>query len=1023
MENKDNRIKMVDPKKLIEVAMPIKEISAESVRDKSIRSGHISTLHLWWARRPLPASRAVTFASLVPDPLDKNCPKEFVDAVNHLLGPNKSGIDHYKPYKDIPHTAAIDMMEDNPRNRLMMFIGKFSEKYIDNTRLGKTTPTKDKISKYSLIKSENRTDEKILNIARKLIWVAHNPKVNTLAEFDSHWKEIKDKRLLLESERDGDFLSTIASKEFDKALKTFTSRMPAVFDPFAGGGAIPLEIARLGCRSYANDINPVAHIIQRASLEYPQKFGLATEYSIDNFKTIYPDYDIQTEKRHETILRNGEISALRIPNKLSFDVAYLGKELIRRTGEKAKIYYPQEGEKDIPIVFYWVRTAKCVNRSCQAEVPLLKHFYLSRKRSAPKSEWIHFNPIIDGNKIDFEISKGELNLEGWNNRGNMTCPCCQNVTTKSEIKKQSVSEGLKPRMIAVIEDTVQGRIYRKPNSKDVETLGNVPDVNIPQENMQRNSAGGDTFSWGYTKWGQLFSKRQLATINVFTEEIKSLDTELQGRYSNSEYVKALTTYMAILLDRVVMRMTSFNTWHVQQDTIEHIFNRQAIAMMFDFPEMNPFTKYTSSAINQLSAITNYIDSEGKIPFYSIANNSASGDVMQFEENYLDAVVTDPPYYDAIAYADLSDFFYIWLKRTLTEHYPMVFATPQTPKSGECTALKHHHENSLDKAQQHFEDTLKNIFQVIQKQVDGPVSVMFAHQSTRAWTTLCNSILGNDLNITGSWAIDTEQTSALKSNKAYLASSVTVSCRPVTKEAIGDFREIKKNINDRIKIEVKNLYELGFRGSDLLTACFGQAVSEFGRFNVVEKADGSLVTVEELLEMARDAAFNAIVSDIITDDFTRFYIGWLNLFGFSEAEHDDVRRVTQIGLSIDTNELVNHNIMIREGAKEKLAGFAYRAKKNSKLGNNKRDHEIDVSHRLMLLYKNGDRNSLLKYIQTMNLDDSSGIWRVLNSLIEILPESTIDYKQVQGLLTNKESLLRDSKNIKAASGEQVNLDFE
>lgn len=276
---------MTPAKKLIEVAMPIKEISAESVRDGRIQHGHISSIHKWWARRPLPVCRAVVFASLVPDPLDENCPQAFRDAVEIILGSakkplNEQGIapDAYKPYDDIPYTAAIDKMEDNLRNRLLIFIGKFSEKY---TKLGEKTPSKELLSNHSLIKWENKSNELVLNKARKLIWVAYNFKKGSIAKdllvgFDNAYNAIKKAEENLYSSINRQIVSKeISDKEIilQKAIDNFLNQMPKVFDPFAGGGAIPLEASRLGCRSFGNDINPVAHIIQKASLEFPQKFG------------------------------------------------------------------------------------------------------------------------------------------------------------------------------------------------------------------------------------------------------------------------------------------------------------------------------------------------------------------------------------------------------------------------------------------------------------------------------------------------------------------------------------------------------------------------------------------------------------------------------------------------------------------------------------------------------------------------------------------------------------------------------
>lgn len=278
-------------KKLIEVSLPIKEISAESVRDKSLRHGHISTLNFWLARRPLPASRAVVFASLVPDPLDPNCPQAFRDAVKYLLQTSDSIRElQYRPYADIPYTSIVDPMEDNLRNRLMMFIGKFSDKCQKDMIAGNSTSPKEQLSDGSLIKWENKNDPKILRIARELIWVAYNADLHPEIGFETHHSnfneafdaiEIAEKEFYSRPDRH------IPSADIDvlegalqSAIENFQANMPSVFDPFAGGGAIPLEAARLGCRSFGNDLNPVAHLIEKCTAEFPQKYGKRTQFAI-----------------------------------------------------------------------------------------------------------------------------------------------------------------------------------------------------------------------------------------------------------------------------------------------------------------------------------------------------------------------------------------------------------------------------------------------------------------------------------------------------------------------------------------------------------------------------------------------------------------------------------------------------------------------------------------------------------------------------------------------------------------------
>ena len=1023
-------------KRLIEVAIPIQEISAESVRDKSIRHGHISTLHLWWARRPLPVCRAVVFATLVPDPDDPSCKTEFRRAVQILL--SKEEVHHsdpYKPYADIPWTAVYDPMPDTPRNRLQMFIGRFSDKQEDYLmgKAKKSVEPKEQLSSYSLIKWESRTNEAILNRARKLIWVSYNLEETEehstktaetlLGEFDLHWKAILEAEKNLYAHKDRHLGGSVVLQlegALEKAREAFLSRMPKVFDPFAGGGAIPLEAARLGCRSYGNDLNPVAHIIQKGSLEFPQKFGKPIVYSIEAFTKRYGTEAWKTLPQEWIRFVEGKENSVTLPNRLSFDVEYYAKKLLANAEKKIGMYYPPNKNGEKPIAYYWARVATCSNPSCGAEVPLLKGFYLCNK----DNKKVYLQPKIEGKSITFTIEKGVCEEEGWMNK-NLHCPICNSITKATELKNESIqNNGLKSVLLAVIEEGENGKSYRIPLATEVEIVKNISmklnwDI-LPNESMLPIPDLVSGRGWGISSWGQLFSPRQLLALQTFVEELRLLQEDTTQeiddvlRPLDSEYDKAVVTYLGILVDRVSSRLTSFGLWHRSGEKLEQPFGRQAIPMVFDYPESNPFCDSTGSAGNQLEWITRYIESEGLIPISSVCQNSSSGDVTQFKENELNASITDPPYFDAIAYADLSDFFYVWLKRTLSNIYPLVLSTPQTPKSEECTALKHHHANSADDAKKHFISTLTKIFQVLEIQTSGIISIMFAHQSTEAWSTLCHSILESKRSITGSWAIESEMTGALKTDKAFLESSVTVSCRSAERSGVGSFPEVKKAISKRVKEEVEKLYGLGFRGADLLTGCFGQAVSEFGRFLRVEKPNGDTVEVGELLDFARDTAFSALVGGGSEDPITRFVIAWLNLFGYTKANHDEVNRIVQVGLNVDIADLVNRKILTRTGNEESLTNGRERAMILPKLGEGEEDPMIDKIHKALFLFS-GERKALLGYFTKQNLRSEHPFWRTLAGILEVLPDGD-EKKSARSLLSSKESIL--SEVAERAKGKAV-----
>lgn len=1009
-------------KKLIEVAMPIKEISAESVRDKSIRHGHISTLHLWWARRPLPVCRAVVFASLVPDPLDEHCPQAFKDAVDDLL---KSDV--YKPYDDIPYTTVVDKMDDTPRHRLMMFIGKFSDKCQKNMIAGKSTSPAEQLSAGSLIKWENKNNEAVLGIARKLIWVAYNAdKDASLSyerlskDFDHAYSAIHEAEKALYDLTDRHKATPEvqqAEARLQKAIDEFQQRMPSVFDPFAGGGAIPLEAARLGCRSYGNDINPVAHIIERGSAEFPQKYGKPIRYTETEFRRIYGKEGVDMLAEKGFAFFDGIVE---IPNRLAWDVEFYAKRILRETEKEVGWMYPVDEHGNKPVAYYWVRTAKCSNPSCGANVPMMKSFYLCNTTQKK----VYLNPVINGTDIQFEIKEGDCRIDEWNHRGNITCPCCGNITNAESVKEQSKHNKLPQRIIAVISEGKIGKSYYIPDEELRSSIQNAilnEDFYKPMEKMPIDYIQAfPSCTWGYDSWGDLFSDRQLTVLSTLSNKLSSLfDTDEFDNYKN-----VIKTYMAILIDKQTDYYNSFCTWDSSRETDSHVFSRQAISMVFDYPEANLFSYSTGCFNNMIDWVVRYLNSESASPFSCEFRNASSGEKTQFESKELTAVVTDPPYYDAIGYADCSDFFYVWLKHILGDIYPIVFSTPKTPKSDECTALIHYH-GTQEKAKHHFESKLTQIFDAIEEQTSDVVSIMFAHQSTEAWTTLCNSILNARMNITGSWPMDTELANrSVGLQGAALESSVTVSCRPSQRQGFAEYKEVKQAIEKNVKEEVNKLYDLGFRGADLLTACFGQAVSEFGKYEVVEKSNGDLVSVAELLELAREAAFNALLEGVEGDNFTKFYIGWLRLNGMKETDYDDVTKFTRVGLPIDVKEVFSQGLLVKEpsGNKQHLATAAEHLEGDHIAGTRATDLLIDQAHRAILFYKDENRPALLKLLRDINAQDANAsFWRLLASLKELLPACD-DLKQVQGLLQNGEDLRQSSRQNEQPTSTQTTIEF-
>lgn len=991
------------PKKLIEVALPIKEISAESVRDKSIRHGHISTLHLWWARRPLPVCRAIVFASLVPDPLDENCPQAFRNAVEALLNSATGSAQLYKPYDDIPYTSIKDPMEDNERNRLMMFIGKFSDKCQKNMLAGKTTSPKEQLSDGSLIKWENKNNPKILRIARELIWVAYHSEKDaslTFGALDCNFNTAFDAITKAEEELyaivdRNEETAEVKEKEntLQQAIDNFLKQMPSVFDPFAGGGAIPLEAARLGCRSYGNDINPVAHIIERGSAEFPQKYGKPIIYSKEEFDTLYGEEGKKMlEEKGINLDMDGRYN---IPNRLAWDVEYYAKKIINISEKQLDYLYPKDKNGNKLIALYWARTATCSNPSCNASIPLLRGFYLADT----KKKQVYLDPTIREKNISFKIKKGKCFQDGWNHRGNLTCPCCGSLTEVNDVKKQFKQHETSEKLIALIYEGNER--YRVPDGIQIPTVEDKEIQWKPSAKMPLNDSQNLKIPlWGISSFEDMFSNRQML---VLTRLVDNMKTIMKDRMENP-YYSVVMTYLAILIDKVADYYNSFCTWHTSRETIGHLFSKQAIPMVFDYVETNIFSNSTGSLRSMLTWITDYIYSESKGEFSGTFDNAASGDKLQFKPKQITVSVTDPPYYDAISYADLSDFFYIWMKNSIGDIYPINFSTPQTPKSEECTAIKHRYNGDEHKAQEHFDKTLTNIFDAIEQQTSDIVSIMFAHQSTKAWTTLCNSIIEARMNIMGSWPMDTEMANrSIGLAGAALESSVTVACRPSERHGYGDYKDVKHNIEDKVTEEVNYLYNLGFRGADLLTACFGQAASDFGQYKTVEKADGSEVSVAELLDLAKNTAFDALLKGVQGDDYTKFYIGWLQLNGMGEVDFDDATKFTRVGVNVNISDIEHEQLLILKGNKVHLATAQEHIGLSSVEGTRPTDSPISQAHRAILLYKDQDRPRLLRFIADVCPEASSPLWRLLATMKELLPSTSEDGKQLQGLLQNADDL--------------------
>jgi adenine-specific DNA methylase len=799
----------------------------------------------------------------------------------------------------------------------------------------------------------------------------------------------------------------------------YGGKTPTVLDPFAGGGAIPLEAGRLGCQAIANDYNPVAYLILRATCEFPQKYGKPGKR-----KVVMEEFGQQGEREIE------------VPNVLVHDVEKWATWILERARAKIGHLYPP-GKDGRPVVGYlWARTAPCSNPSCRGEIPLLRSLLVCNKRDKKVALTMEVDKAHK--KVYFGIVKGSgINrTEGtMQNRGNVLCPYCEQVTPVADLRMAGLAGKMGERMVAVIIEGKDGKEYRPVEEVDLVTFQNAKamEVERPGElilseiNAQdveediSNSTGIRVHLYGMKTWGSLFNSRQLVAIQTFVECLHEVLAVMKGEIRDEEHHKAVGIYLGLWLDRIAVRLTNVGRWHLSGEKLEPPFDAQAIPMKWDYPEPNPFTEVTGGAVGQLEWILRFIKHEQNS--YTSAARVFVGDSAEqkLDSSSLDLIITDPPYFDAIAYADLSDFFYVWLKRSLINFIPETLITPLTPKTDEATALKHRHGSDEQKADEHFRRKLARAL-VESKRVlkpGGLISVMFAHQSTKAWSALIGALFEAGLTINATWGIETElKNRSVALGASALESSITVACRPRIAGSATSFKEVRKEIEKAVQESVKRFWSYGFRGADLIVACYGPAVGVFGKYERVEKADGTPVTIPELLELARKAARDAIAGEFRGDNLSTLYYVWANLYGASEQAWDDARLVVQIGGDVENAMEVarGQGIFVVDGSKCRLALLADRVNRRG-LGLDPNSPHIDALHRAMLLWKEEKRPDLVAYLAERDLLEDGPFWKLAQALFEVLPRDTEDWKLVSTLLGERETLRVEGKQHKVPESQQ------
>lgn len=744
-------------KKLIEVALPLDAINEASAREKSIRHGHPSTLHLWWARRPLAAARAVIWASLVDDP--SSHPEKF----------------------------PTEEAQTKERERLFKILEE-------------------------LVVWENSNDQRVLDAAKA---------------------EIR---------------------------RSMGDDLPPLLDPFAGGGAIPLEAQRLGLEAYAQDLNPVAVTINKAMIEIPPKFAGK------------PAVNPESRKRSAMTDWSGNAG-------LAADVEYYGnwmkEEAFRRIGHlypQVDVPREQGGGKATVIAWIWARTVKCPNPACGHTAPLVRSFDLSKKKG---KEW-HVDPIAEGGELRFEVKPGKSKRDGTVNRKGATCIHCGAPIGFPYIREEGRHKRMAEQLMAVVAEGSKGRLYTSSDSEQIAAASVEKPDDFPSGALS-GKARVNVSLYGLDETADLFTDRQLVALTTLSSLVAEAQEKAyqdalsagreegqpiaEGGEGAKAYGEAIGVYLAFLVDQLANHSSSLCGWNAPNTQMRSVFARQAIPMVWDYAECNIFSESSGSYHNLIERLVK--------AFPSLVGRGC-GFARQFDaqsDNGMRGIMvsTDPPYYDNIGYADLSDFFYVWLRQSLRNTYPKLFGTMLVPKKEELVATPYRDNRGVDGARDFFEEGMYHAFQQVHRYSceEVPVTIYYAFKQSETetvnevestastgWETMLSAIIRAGFIITGTWPMRTEKEGRVIGNGANaLASSIVLVCRKRSEDApMATRRDFVKALKRELKPALEALQTSNIAPVDLAQSAIGPGIGVYSRFSKVLEADGSAMTVRAALQI-------------------------------------------------------------------------------------------------------------------------------------------------------------------------------
>ena len=668
-----------------------------------------------------------------------------------------------------------------------------------------------------------------------------------------------------------------------------------IYDPFAGGGSIPLEAQRLGLKAIASDLNPVAVLLNKALIEIPPKFR--------NRPPVNPEAD-----RIGMMVGKGK-KQQRLPwrgaSGLADDIRYYGEWMREEAFKHIGHLYPKaklpDGSNATVIAWLWARTVPCPNPACGVQMPLKITFQASKKRN--NQHWT--KPVVDyeAKCVSFVVQNHSNGVpEGVTvDRNGAVCIACNNAAPLSYVREQARAGKMSEQMTAIVAEGNRRRLFVSPTDAHIQAAISAEPAWQPTGNLSDQAANFRVQGYGFTHWYQLFTKRQLLAITTFSDLIADVHQMARQASGNDEYADAICTYLALAIDRTAHSGSSFATWQNNGDKVAGVFARQAISMMWDFAESNPFCRSSQNWMAQIEWVAKVVE---RLPA-----DMRSGAVHQADASTTihakdgPIIVTDPPYYDNIDYADLSDFFYVWLRPLLRDVYPDLFTGILTPKDEEIAAIP----SRFDDPRQRFEDLLNKTLKLIRERCspEFPSSIFYAYKqqeeeregrSSTGWETMLSAIVSAGFQIVGTWPMRTDRSARSKAvGTNSLASSVVLVCRPRPNDAsTATRRQFFDALEKEMPTALDQLTQKGhIAPTDLAQAAIGPGMQIYSRYSRVETISGEPVSVREAL-----MAINSAIADYDErqegdlDSESRFCLDWLKQHGYGEGAYGDAETLAR-----------------------------------------------------------------------------------------------------------------------------------